>query len=184
MSLFPISQEISGISVSRKNLGTGDNAVKSTVNIMADTIRKSSGDLYIRRWAEELIDGEGNNETQKLCSLFLNLGERVRYLKDPVGLEMLKNPKMVLLQIETGIIPSLDCDCMTTLLLSLARSAGFPVAIRVISMKPDRVFSHVYGLAQVKLQGQSYWLPLDLTRVDKGFRWEFPKATRVYTRRV
>jgi len=99
---------------------------------------------------------------------------------------MLQTPKMVLQRMDTGEIPSLDCDCMTALVLSLARSIGFPTAIRVISTRPDGVFGHVYGMVSARLGANRvpYWMPVDLVRYDKGFGWEYPAATRVLTKIV
>ncbi len=185
INIGSISDQLQGISIEYRDIGMGNAAMKNTVGIMIDTIKNSSKNYYVRLWGEELIrDFAGKGyDLRGLAILFNNLGYKVKYVKDPLGVEMLRNPVVVLAQIEQGITPALDCDCMTTLILSLARSLGYPTAIRVVATRPQGTWNHVYGLGLCQ-KPKKIWVPLDLTRPDKGFGWEFPKADKVYTQEV
>lgn len=157
-----IKSSLAGISVQRRYIGTGEDAAKRTMSIMSDTVRKSSEDYYVRRCAELFSPGKQST----LENLWNYLVSRIKYVKDIDGLETLQNPKLVLERIDTGETPALDCDCMTVLILSLARSLGFKTAIRSV----DDL--HVYGLV---LSGGK-WVSVDLTKPEKGLGWEYSGA--------
>lgn len=184
-----ISGWVKNTPVSRVSLGTGDVAVRNTLILMSKIIEAGSIDYYVRRWGESIIQGRDQRELNRLYSLFLFVADATQYQKDIDGTEMLKTPRTTLLEIERGEIPQLDCDCMTLLVLALAKSLGYPVAIRAISIHPDRILRHVYGMCRVSggdlnLAGGYGWVSMDLTKPENGFGWEYEHATKVVTIRT
>ena len=156
-------------------LGVGEEVTPNTMNKMKDIINSSIKDFYVRRWAEKIVENAGKDDYTKVDFIYNFLVSHVKYLKDPHHVELLKTPKVSLQLLEVGETPSLDCDCMAILSLSLIKSIGIPVALRATSYKPDGKFSHVYGLVFIKSQG---WVPFDLVKFQ-GLGWEAPNMIRV-----
>lgn len=66
-----------------------------------------------------------------------------------------------------------QCDDYTTTGLSLLRSLGYKTGIRTAGYKPNKHFSHVYGLVLIK----GDWIVFDPVRKDKELGWEAPNPT-------
>lgn len=159
------------VSIQRRFIGYGEHAAKKTMQIMSNTIHRASEVYYVRRWAEILSQG---NSTSLIENLWDNLTPLIRYVRDIDGLETLTNPVIVLQRMDEGEIPALDCDCMTILVLTLARAIGYPVAIRSIEDV------HVYGLVYSK----NGWLAVDLVKPENGIGWEYTGAKLIRTLQV
>lgn len=177
---FGISQQVANHPTKKMFLGYGDDAIRRTLQIMAEIINSSAINYYVRRWAEKIIEGiPKGDDLGKVNALFWFLHKHTRYVRDPQGIEFIKTPLVPLQLIEVGEIPYLDCDCLTVLILSLLKSIGFPVALRAISATPDRRFRHVYGMVRVKNE----WVPIDLCK-DAGPGYEYPNPTRTMDYKV
>lgn len=161
-------------------IGTGDQAIFNTVTKMKDIISQSSKNPYVREWAKKIISRvEVNDKKGEASTIFNFVRDNVRYTKDPMGFEYIQTPPVVLEDIRLyqagqGDRPAGDCDDMTLLSLSLLKSIGFPVAIKVVSFHNHKKFSHVYGLVQVGNE----WITCDCVRPDRDFGWEATGLTR------
>lgn len=156
---------------------TEEEILDNTLIQMKRIIQESFSNWSIRQWAEGIVEGLENQEVAQLESVFYYLTNHVSYLRDPHNVELIKTPPIIMCQIFNRETPQLDCDDMTVLILSIVKAIGFPVAMRVISTGHSDLH-HVYGLAKV---GERVWYPLDLTKPEKGFGWEYPKATKIRT---
>ena len=162
--------------VRKEFLGIGEVAIDNTARIMRDIIIKSTQNQYVRKWAEKMLDRvPDHNEYQEVSAVYQYLANNIRYTKDPHGFEYIKTPPVSLQQMDIGELPNLDCDDMTVLSLSLLKSIGYPVALRLASFNRDKKFRHVYGLVFVKQYG---WVPFDLVK-KKGLGWEAPHITNI-----
>jgi len=179
-----ITAQTYGVPTERRDIGWGESAMLKTLSIMRELIQKASRDYYVRRWAEKMTEGSGPKDPQKLMALYSYLSSSLNYCKDMDGVEMIKTPKLILQLMEMGEVPQLDCDCMTVLILSLAKSIGLQGAMRAVALPPHDEYSHVYALVRIIDEGSEQWVPVDLTRPDMGFGWECPRATKVKTVRV
>lgn len=172
-----IYDSIANIPVRRENIGNGDNAIMNTVNHIKTIVRSSYANPYVRRYAENIVSVCAAND--KLCevkTIHKFVSTKVRYTKDPYGTEYLQTPPTLLQMIEQGELPHGDCDDMTMLSLSLLRSIGYPVALKVASFIPNGKFSHIYGLVWV----DNKWIPVECVRGDYPLGWEAPNQTRSY----
>jgi hypothetical protein len=176
-----ITAQTMGVPTEKRDIGHGEAAMLKTMSIMWELINKASEDYYVRRWAEKMTEGAGRQDLQKLMALYTYLSQSMEYCKDIDGTEMLKTPKLILQLIEMGEVPQLDCDCMTMLILALAKSIGLRGAMRAVALPPNEEFSHIYAIVRVVENGAEQWIPVDLTRPDKGFGWEHPGAIKVKT---
>lgn len=176
---LPITRHVLSHPVRKFNIGSGDNASYNTMALMKKIIIDSSQDYYVRRWAEEMISGAGENEMERISSIYDYLKQTTKYVYDPDGLELIKTPHVSLQLIESGATPIMDCDDYVVLSLALLRALGFQVALRAGAYETND-FDHIYGL--VKVQGQ-LWLPIDLTN-PQGLGLDAPNPKRVYDMEV
>lgn len=178
--------QIAAVPYKEEYIGTGDSAIYNTVAKMKDIITQSSKNPYIREWAKDILSNVGvNDKYREAEAIFRFVQQNVRYTKDPMGWEYIQTPPVLLEDIRLykeskGNRPNGDCDDMTVLSLSLLKSVGFPVAIKVVSYNPERRFGHVYGLVNILEQ----WVPFDTVRPDKYMGWEASGITRAMETRV
>jgi hypothetical protein len=173
--------QVSAIPRTEEYIGSGDTAIYNTVNKMKSIISQSSKNPYVREWVGRIVSRvEVNDKRGEASAIFNFVRDNVRYTKDPLGFEYIQTPPVLLDSVwqymnKKGERPSGDCDDMTVLGLSLLKSIGFNVAIKVVSFKDNKKFGHVYGLVQV---GHD-WVPFDCVRPDQDLGWESQGHTRV-----
>jgi len=112
------------------------------VKIIAAIVRKYFLEPCVRRKAEEIIKqaGCGRDQWCQIESIFNWVRDNIEYLEDGYMVDTYKTP------CETIASGFGDCDDMTILLDSLLASIGFPVGARIIAMKRDAPFHHIYSL--------------------------------------
>ncbi len=173
--------QVMGIPRTEEYIGTGDEAIYNTVSKMKSIISQSSHNPYVREWAGSIVSGvEVNQKDQEAEAVYNFVRDNVRYTKDPLGFEYIQTPVVLLQSIgqyrnSRGERPVGDCDDMTVLSLSLLKSIGFQVAIKVVSFTPNKKYGHVYGLVKIGYD----WVPVDCVRPDAHMGWESQGHTRV-----
>ena len=95
----------------------------------------------------------------------------IRYKRDPHLLDTYETAERTL---ELG---TADCDGQSVLMAAMAQAAGYPVALRAISTRPDGKFNHVYPLVEVS---PGEWLAADTT-IDAALGYETDGITRSQT---
>jgi len=123
--------------------------------IAADALRE----VPPRQWKKEA------------AALYDYTRQNVRYTLDPHGVELFQSAARSS-QIGIG-----DCDDQSIFLSSLLQAVGIPVRLRVIGLKGQRKFQHIYVLAGLPPSNPSEWFPLDPSR-DEGAGWELPESER------
>ena len=172
--------QMAAVPTKEEYIGSGDTAIYNTVTKMKEIIQVSSRNPYIREWAKKIIARVGVNDKKGEASAVFNfVRDNVRYTKDPLGFEYLQTPPTLLEDIRLmnegkGERPAGDCDDMTLLSLSLLKSIGFQVAIKVVSFSNNGQYGHVYGLVQIGYD----WVPFDCVRPDSYMGWEAKGLTR------
>ncbi len=105
----------------------------------------------------------------ELNALMQFVQDRIRYVKDPVGLELVQAPERTL-EIKQG-----DCDDKSTLLAALLMATGHPARFTVVGFKGGP-FSHVL----VEAKTGKRWVPME-TIISKPFGWFPPGVTSKYS---
>jgi len=102
---------------------------------------------------------------KEICALARFVRDEIRYVKDPVGVELVQTPEATL-EIGQG-----DCDDKSTLLAALLMATGHPAKFIAVGMGGGPL-SHV--LVQAKCGAG--WLPLE-TIIQKEPGWFPPGVT-------
>lgn len=111
-------------------------------------------------------------------ALWSFLRERVAFQADPRGSELLRLPDDMLREIETRGLAVGDCDDRTMLGAAIAKAAGWPVAIVVMTPLPnDPVFRHVL----FAIRAQQGWMSMDAQEGFQPGTWPAPERIKVYT---
>lgn len=172
--------QIMGIPRSEEYIGVGEVAIDNTVLKMKQIINESARNPYIREWAKHIVARVAvNDKENEAVRIHQFVRDNVRYTRDPYGFEYIQTPPVLLEDIRLyqegkGDRPTGDCDDMCVLSLSLLKSIGFPVAIKIVSFSDSGRFSHVYGLVKI----YNDWVPIDCVRPEKELGWESPMNTR------
>ncbi len=169
------------------NIGFGESANYTTINEMIHVIKESSNNPYIRRWAEHIIQNiPARDQLNEAKAIYYFCRDNIRYTPDPLELEYLQTPPLLLSKIEQNVIPMGDCDDACTLSSSLLRSIGIPCKIRITSYSPNKDWTHVYTMALIGnindgtyFNGLSSYIAIDPIRNNEPFGWEAPNPTRV-----
>ena len=142
-------------------IGTGDEAIYNTIELMKELIKRGERDMVIRQLATQLVSGvPERDERGEVATIFNFLKSKTRFTKDPAGFEFLQTPRHILEQLQQGIKPHLDCDDMTVLGGALLRTVGYPVRLKAISVSPTREYTHIYLLVKIG-DSNCCWLAFD-----------------------
>ena len=141
----------------------GDPGTVQTVRLIRRAVRESLVDPYVRASLAHILKGvPPHNDFAEARAIFGWVLHNIRFTKDPVDIESVKDAKWTLVH---GIG---DCDDINAVLLpALLMSAGHPVRLVTVSNQPSapEAFSHIY--AEVKIQGS--WIPVDAARSGARF---------------
>lgn len=129
-------------------------SVRYRVRTLAQMVRDR---LVNSKWlalASVVVNG-AKTHVEQLSKLYDYAKATIRKQRDPYGYDVFYTPEVTLIQ-RFG-----DCDEYTSLIALLAKSLGYPVIIRAVSMDGYR-YSHVYPLADAaKGRGEPRWVALD-----------------------
>lgn len=126
----------------------------------------------VRQIAADALKGVPPRQWDKSAkALFEWTRENVRYTLDPHGVELFQSAAR---SAQVGIG---DCDDQSIMLSSLLQTVGIPVRLRVISLKGQKVFQHIYVLAGLPPNRPTKWVPLDPSRAEAA-GWELPESER------
>jgi len=127
--------------------------LRETLALYADMVREYAKNITIRQTAAELVaECPPKNWRCEVNKIFAFVRDDVRYIQDPVNVELAQTP-LYTLQRRYG-----DCGQKSMLLGALLRSIGHPVRFMAIGLEPG-VFCHVY--LQTKIGPD--WVGLDAT---------------------
>lgn len=152
------------------DLPDGVDAIRHTLKAMVKFARTYSHDIGVVTAARRILEQAHTPEKDfsgEVAAVQSWVRDRIRYVRDPIGAEMVQTPKRTL-EIMTG-----DCDDKATVLAALLGSIGF--ATRFLAIGTDGgPYSHV--LAEVRLGTR--WLPLESIVPAAGPGWLPPGITR------
>lgn len=150
-------------------LPPGAAGTRATLVMMQRLAREGARDPAVIEAARDILRRagvRGHDVLGEVRALFTFARDRVRYTRDPVGVELLQTPARTLRTL-VG-----DCDDKSTLLAALLHAVGHPAQLlfRAVAANPSRpgMYSHVYVVANVA--GRR--VPLDPTPPDAPMGWQ------------
>lgn len=154
---------------------SGTSGAIATLKVMRTFVRDAVRDPHqvIRDKAASLVaDLPPRQWMAQIRRLHEFVRDEIRYLRDPVGVELVQTP-VALLSSRQG-----DCDDKSTLLAALLESIGHPAQFVAVGFGGEG-FSHV--LVETRMHGG--WLPLE-TILPKPAGWYPEGVTRRYVMSV
>ena len=148
----------------KTSVADGDRGTAQTIPYAKQLIREGMVDPGVRNLAVSYCSGVApNNELAEMKAVFDGVLRDFRFIKDPVGTQ--------LLQPAAGVLHTRAGNCATLNLVlfpSLLGSIGYPTRAVTIKSDPDRPqeFSHVYVEGQLS---DGTWIPLDVARSNPEF---------------
>jgi len=126
----------------------------------------------VRSYAEEINVGE--NGKKSLNFLFENLKRVFKYMPDPVGVEYIKAPWVLVDEIQSRGWAAGDCDDMAALSYVLMRMVGYNAGLRVGWKNGNTDPSHIWNYVKSRT---GLRIDFDLTTPRLGA--SHPNLTRV-----
>lgn len=143
-----------------REISDGPRGTLETLKLMRAVTRKGKESLIIRQFATRLIEDLGQkNFTGEMLRIHAFVRDRIRYVKDIRGIEMLQTPEEVL---KSG---QGDCDDKSILVATLLESIGHPTRFVAMGFK-DGQFRHVY----VETKIGDKWVGVETTE-PVAFGW-------------
>lgn len=148
----------------RTAVADGDRGTAQTIPFAKQLIREGTVNPDVRLLAVQYCSGvQPNDELGEMRAIFNGVLRDFRFIKDPVGTQLLQ-PAAGVLETHAG-----NCATLNLVLFpSLLGSVGYPTRAVTIKSDPDRPseFSHVYVEAQLS---NGEWVPLDVARSNPEF---------------
>lgn len=142
----------------------GDAGTFMTVSRMSALIRKESAFPIVRRLAQRIVAHVGGRDVAGQAEALRSwLNANFRFIRDPVGTELLHTPEFLLRDFDRyGYIQG-DCDDAAVLAGALARAVGMRVRIIVAGFTNAKgPYQHVW--AEVAPPAGNWWREMDVTR--------------------
>lgn len=166
---------VAGPPVRLTTIASGDAGTVQTLRVMRGFARDAvrNPDQIIRAKVRDLLSGLPPRQWMaEIRALHAFVRDSIRYLRDPVGVELVQTPEKTL---EYG---QGDCDDKATLLAAMLSAAGHPAQFVAIGLGGGP-FSHVL----VETQIGPRWCPLE-TIIDKEPGWFPDGVTKAYRLKV
>lgn len=126
---------------------------------MRRLVRDAQHDAHVIATARQAVAGADGFSRRSLADAVARwLAERVRYVPDPLVLEVVRPPAALLRELrERGVIQE-DCESLATLTAALMESVGVPTRFVVAAPRADGPYEHVW----VQALTEDGWLDYDL----------------------
>lgn len=133
--------------------------VPLTINDMRKMVKNAitrEGSPAMRRLVEEIVaQVRPKDYVSEVAAIYYWVMKNVRYLRDPVHVEYVTSPTMVLQPLPADRAAGRrakqeDCEAIATTLAAMIMSIGVPAEFVTISMNPNGGFHHVFTVANVK----------------------------------
>lgn len=117
----------------------GNDAAVYTLDKIRELIEKYKTSPEIRVLYSNILKGIDGRDTDKIIRAVDDYAQKnIRYQKDIYEVETLQSP------LRTLSLGFGDCDDFTIVIGTLLEGAGIPTRIVLVSIRPDRVFHHVF----------------------------------------
>ena len=155
-------------------LPTGDAGVSLTLSHLRQFVTQAQTSELAHAAVQDALALTPEKSPQaEAAALLAWVRSRYRYTLDPVEVELVRDPRYLLRQIQTQGMFYGDCDDAATLLATLLETAGYPTRFVVQGDVGDS-YSHI--LVEVDLDG--IWTAADVTNRNATLGWAPPSPGR------
>ena len=167
--------------VQEQNLSNGLKGNLQTIKFMKKVARAKSGDPTIRRLALNILEQyqvPSMNYVEEALAIGDYVKNKVRYVRDPDGIEYLQDPIDLVKHIQEGLAQG-DCDDMALLAATLLLSVGHQPFFRAVRYyEPVGNFNHIYVVVYEKnMYQKERRVVLDCILKDKPIGFEIKHNT-------
>lgn len=155
----------------------GDWGIQQTARAIQGLVSASLRDpnAQIRLRAERIIGGtQERAEDSEVNAVYDWVVSHFHYVQDPAGLEMVKTPQLMDMEVQTQGEFKGDCDDATAYLAALLVSIGYPVMLVVAAPNDGEGFDYRHIYLRVWKPQKGVWFSLDPTAKSHGPGWEVP----------
>ena len=170
-----------------KQVSNGLNGNIDTIEVMRKMARDYSRHDLVKRLATNIIHYykiPSHHYFEEARAIGQFVKEHVRYVKDPVGMESLQAPDMMIRMMEESGYAMGDCDDMSLLIASLLMSIGIHPKFRAVRYHPNCPhYNHIYvvvyenNISDSLNPGPTKRLVLDAIVKDKPIGFEMPHTS-------
>lgn len=155
----------------RFTIAAGDAGTAQTVRHISDLICSNIADPIVRSAATSIVGAlQPNDALGQIYAIREFLSQRIRFLRDPAGVELLHTPQWMLQQIAQQGAAHVDCDDVAILGGALAGSVGMLVRLVTVAfLDNDAPLTHIWASVSPPFpclddEQQQIWIELDTTR--------------------
>lgn len=147
-----------------RRLPLGDWGTYSTISEMRRVANAALMQPDVIQVANELVEGDPvNNPTAYITSIRRFLSNKVSFVPDPIGVELLRTPRALLGDIARRGFTQGDCDDVAVLGAALGKAVGVPARFSVVGFHgPQGPLRHVW--TDLLDRPHERWRELDTTR--------------------
>lgn len=141
-----------------------DSSVSRTLRRMRQKVRDCiSRDAYTIQTANAVVSAvTPRNRVEQIGAIESWLDNAFRYVNDPIGVELLRDPAQQFREIRTKGYTQGDCDEAAMLSAALGMANGIPARFRALGFYvPDAPYTHVVADLQ---DNSGLWHPIDITK--------------------
>ena len=154
------------------------------VEVIVEMIEDGMRDQFVRDKAKSIIEAryvEGHDEIAEIQAIVDWVKNNLRYIKEPLGVEIFHTPKRLIKDIEAGK-GSGDCDDFVILAGALLGSVGYPVGALIVDSSGDGTYNHVMLVTRTFSATRQFgnnWIPVELIYPDFKLGQSVP-VSKVY----
>jgi len=147
--------------VTEYTIPQGDRGAYQTLKIMKRIVNEAMRDIPVLDTAKTIIRSVGGKDrSAQAVAIAEWVRPRLRFVRDPYGIETLHTPLFMLSRINTVGMYEADCDDYAILSAALAKAVGLRTKFVVLGFhSAEHPFTHVYAMAETP-QG---WVPFDVS---------------------
>ena len=140
------------MTTTRFHLRKGDHGTADTLDRMRRLVNSALLAPSVIETAHEIVrNAPPRDELAQAARLLVWMKQHFRFRRDPVGVELLRDPEYQLTQIkQTGTMTG-DCDDAAVLSAALGKALGFPARFCVVALNGTAdPYQHVYTVLTTK----------------------------------
>lgn len=148
------------------DLPLGDSGTSRTVSEMRQVVRGGLRDPLVLNYAKQLaLDCVPRDMKCRALRIRHWMMEHFQFEKDPVGVELLMTPRLMLDRVVARGVIQGDCDDAATLSATLGMAVGLPARFVLFGFRGEAgPFAHVFSELRVGNQ----WIQQDVTRPERA----------------